>query len=544
MSQVEAIDRFRRQLVVATGRYVKILQVDGQIAIPKGESFDSVMQHIRRLVHGWLRRKKVPLSLEDVESTSWDYEDEHSARTLSIESGPEIWAMRFDDPCGQLPGRIWRVELALGNAGSDSAIALGCALSVLIPMGVTENINPSVPSIIRKISQKFGLYVDGRKLDGNPWHIDTSKALDEFLNLAESPNRTRAIIAFSESDLADPIIDFDSVASKLSGIAHVVVIDKIFTSEIFQRYGRLSVYGGSARVYRTELDLDSDNSFKHPLFTYDRWSGRAAAMLRALQFDSIQETLTNKLSDRGIPSFSIIRRVAANQRLKAVLNTPQTVESNAEFLRNLELIKSDAEGWQELAHEEEIRRKDAEIALEEARTRLWYYKARIDALEEEIASHGIETDLVENFPNDFEGLQDWSEKTLAARVVVTHKALKAAKKSVFQDHASVYKALLHLATSYWTMRVKGGTENLKACQEREAELGLYRSQVGTAISSSRYEAQYKVTHEGRVYVLDQHLSGNDTRNPERCLRIYFCWDEDEQLVIVGHLPSHLDNSLT
>ena len=42
-----------------------------------------------------------------------------------------------------------------------------------------------------------------------------------------------------------------------------------------------------------------------------------------------------------------------------------------------------------------------------------------------------------------------------------------------------------------------------------------------------------------------HLkSGGNTRDPTRCLRIYFFWDDDEQQVVVGSLPGHLENRLT
>jgi hypothetical protein len=42
-----------------------------------------------------------------------------------------------------------------------------------------------------------------------------------------------------------------------------------------------------------------------------------------------------------------------------------------------------------------------------------------------------------------------------------------------------------------------------------------------------------------------HLkNGGNTRDPMRCLRIYFFWDDDEQQVVVGSLPAHLENHMT
>jgi hypothetical protein len=45
--------------------------------------------------------------------------------------------------------------------------------------------------------------------------------------------------------------------------------------------------------------------------------------------------------------------------------------------------------------------------------------------------------------------------------------------------------------------------------------------------------------------LENHLRcGGNTRDPKRCLAIYYFWDDDSQQVVVGWLPGHLENRLT
>jgi hypothetical protein len=39
-------------------------------------------------------------------------------------------------------------------------------------------------------------------------------------------------------------------------------------------------------------------------------------------------------------------------------------------------------------------------------------------------------------------------------------------------------------------------------------------------------------------------NGGNTRDPERCLRIYYFWDDESQQVVVGSLPGHLDTRAT
>jgi hypothetical protein len=42
-----------------------------------------------------------------------------------------------------------------------------------------------------------------------------------------------------------------------------------------------------------------------------------------------------------------------------------------------------------------------------------------------------------------------------------------------------------------------------------------------------------------------HLKpGRNTRDPTRCLRIYFFWDDEEEQAVVGWLPGHLESRLT
>jgi hypothetical protein len=44
--------------------------------------------------------------------------------------------------------------------------------------------------------------------------------------------------------------------------------------------------------------------------------------------------------------------------------------------------------------------------------------------------------------------------------------------------------------------------------------------------------------------LDMHLKKGATMDDRYSLRIYFFWDEQEQQVVVGWLPSHLETRVT
>ena len=52
---------------------------------------------------------------------------------------------------------------------------------------------------------------------------------------------------------------------------------------------------------------------------------------------------------------------------------------------------------------------------------------------------------------------------------------------------------------------------------------------------------YSVQYGGSRRPLDRHLKGGISRERRYGFRLYFFWDDESQLVVVGWLPSHLDN---
>ena len=91
------------------------------------------------------------------------------------------------------------------------------------------------------------------------------------------------------------------------------------------------------------------------------------------------------------------------------------------------------------------------------------------------------------------------------------------------------------------MKVEGGSDFQLKCKEAEAALGVRISPSGDAVDMRQYEKEYRVRWEGKQYKLDMHLAGSDSRDKRRGLRIYFAWDGEQELVVVGHLPTHLTN---
>lgn len=142
---------------------------------------------------------------------------------------------------------------------------------------------------------------------------------------------------------------------------------------------------------------------------------------------------------------------------------------------------------------------------------------------------------------DLSGLADWSLKN-TDRITVLSRAINGAKKSIYENPAAVYAALETLAGPYRDYRMaKLDKAGLNAAF---AAAGVqFAGSVGSNVAGSHGD-DYFVTWSGRRRFLEFHLGKGGGRDERYCMRIYFFWDDETQQVVVGSLPSHLNNSLS
>ena len=122
---------------------------------------------------------------------------------------------------------------------------------------------------------------------------------------------------------------------------------------------------------------------------------------------------------------------------------------------------------------------------------------------------------------------------------LANRAYQGVRKSGYHEPQFIYKVLLLLRDYYVPMRVDGTPERRRAYELELAILQLEESATGDAV---KYSADlYSVQYGGARRVLDRHLKGRDSRDRRYGFRLFFFWDEEVQVVVVGWLPSHLDN---
>jgi len=466
-------------------------------------------------------------------------------------AGGELWAARLRYPDETLPGRLWRVELTLARRGSELRFGLKLDLASREDDPVVEL---AMPRIVRYVVDRFGLRLGASRLATRPQRWSTGAALADHL---VHPDRLVPAIVFARMgpgeqpwhDLVDP----ERLADRLAGLAEVHLLSAKLGFELKDALGKVwGCYNGAVRLYRAPLRPDADSPLRHPLFLPDRLA--AWAFENEVPFEVHlgrlvgRESLGPAPEGLDVPTFA---RVQERQR-EARLAAARAAGDTAEKLLGLadEEIRALRQRLEELERERSARETDLEDLLAEAErerdqalSELHATRARIARLEERLRQARVELDAEVPELASYDELADWADRHLAGRLVLLPRAIREAKDALFEDVGLVGRALLYLAGPYRDVRLRGRGAAGEAHDRALEALGLVNDAVGE--DATYHRDRFRVDWRGQKRLLDQHLkNGGNTRDPKRCLRIYYFWDEGEQLVVVGSLPGHIRTGAT
>jgi hypothetical protein len=335
------------------------------------------------------------------------------------------------------------------------------------------------------------------------------------------------------------------------GIAHVVILPSPLSFELTDQVGKEhSVFSGAVRSYFPGFVVEDRMPRKHPLALPARigdWAGGGAKAFEDLLVRRAYEHSTRRpdLEDR-LPSFTRVRKIALGRRQVDLERggDQQAIIINLQA-QNQELNR-EAETWEALATEEINQRTHIQGEVDQLRAQNEWMRTELDRLRFELQKlTGSRADAPVPFPTDLGKLAEWAHQAVPGRVTLLPRAIKAAKQGLYREARHVFNALLLLANEYRDMKIHGGPERKSSFERALQESGL---RCEPTFSGSRYGEfgdTYFVDWAGQRKLLDMHLkNGGNTRDPTRCLRIYFFWDDDEQQAIVGSLPAHLETRLT
>ena len=468
------------------------------------------------------------------------------AAGVSIDFGEgEYWAVRCDDPDKAVPGRTWTTEVSLARHGEHSKFGIRL---IVATSEAEPSYSPSIPSIVRQLCESPGLSRNGRVLSPAPIVIDTADKLDGFIDLLLDPRRKNPVFALSldedETDPAKAQIDAHNVAARCLGIAHTVVVTGPQAFQLSDTLGKaFSVFRGAVRTYRPGMSLD-DDPFRHPLAMaaqIKEWQGVGpAAFVNTLVWTAARNSSISNDEARDLPPFTKAKQIALQTQRELAQNESDYPALLALADGELSEKQREIESLESMLIEEEQKRQEAESRANELASANVFLRNRVIELEK---GHGSGAVLGSNqLPTQYDEIPDWVEKTYPGRVRLLSRAVRDLKDAQFEDVELVVKSLSYLGGCFWRMKAEGGMELVSENVRVLAELGIKNEPSG-AEHLLREQGDTFLVHwgaSGRKRLLDMHLkNGGNTRDPARCLRIYYFWDDETQQVVIGSLPAHL-----
>lgn len=540
----------RRPLI----RYVA--QITGDLPVTQDRSTEDVAKLAQDIILNWIYGKARDVipgrdagNPIDGETFSLDSIPGHKFEAVRIDN-PTVWASKIEHP--DEFGRTWTVEAEI--ACIEKRALFGVRSYVTTVGEFDAPLTPSIPRFTRDIINRIGLLDADQPLRDTPWHLENSEDIELLYRLLQNPRRSLPVVLVTETHRTErnsqnttTLIDARRLARMATGLAHIVSLPYDLGYEWTERVGKeWSAFLGAVRTYRPNLTWSYDELHQHPRATQDRI-----------------------ISWRSEPTESIkaFTRFLVNQLYYDSVNAPGWRDRFAPFnevkLKSLELNKQDTAELQQLREEyqnqvesalseaitEEQRRREAEEELNRIKAENYNLQWQNDQLRAQIeSSTGYSSDENIELPECLDDLDSWSEKYLSGRLFLHPRALRAAKKSFYENTPLIFKSLLLLANEYRNMRLSNSDKHMK--EKFDGKLKQLELELQPSISGQRAgeEGDTYFVHfppnQQQKRLLDLHLKKGASKDQRYCLRIYFFWDDETRQVVVGSLPGHLDTRQT
>lgn len=502
----------------------------------------------------WLnKRAGRPLPKEAWQHHSFEISEIGAQRTAAIAlEKPRYWAARLDYSCGEVASRIWTTEVGVGVL-EDGDVLFGTRL-VCSARSADTAIERTIPGFVKAVMATGQVELDNIELQTTPRLLSTESDVLGLVDLLEHPGRQGDVVVFSlpegSTNHEETIIPAQSIHESIRSVAHVFIVSGPASYLLTDAVGReLSVFRQAVRIYRPGFLSWVAQPRNHPLALQSRvgdWDNKGPSAFSTWLVDQV---LASSVRPHGredrLPSFNSVRQWAAQ------IERQQLRDAGGSDAEMIELYEEDnhrlRKELQELedlySQQLQMLTSEREAAIQEANTAktLSFQRAqRIRQLGDKLAK--LDGKRVTPIPDSLEEFEAWCTDNLPGSVEVMGRARQAVRKSGYFDPAFIYRSLLLLRDQYVPMRIDGTRERHTEYQLALQELQLEDAPTGDGIkyASDTYSVQYG----GIRKQLDRHLKGSNSRDRRFGFRLYFFWNDEDQVAVVGWLPTHLDSKLT
>jgi hypothetical protein len=509
----------------------EILRVSALLA---GDNPDEAIGIARRAVLQWAQNRttgKLPEEAWKHESFDHISGGRNCSAVRLLSDTDDIWAIRVEDPDKQVAGRIWTSEIAVLRDGAGGRFTLRLTVGSPEPR---LDVEPHVPGVVLQVIETPGLAAGSfKRLPAKPVTIRSQNDVNLLIDALLDPSRRLPIIVLSVATEAageyQPSFDAKELARACSGLALVVVLPARFSWNLTYRFGkRLSVYEGAARVYLPGFTEDANPFGGHELVLPRQAVGDAEGLKR-LRWIAATGSVRRLELGTDVLSFAQLKLRSLEQRQRELVKggaaEHEQLISAYEQVALLQEQLREAEYWQnefsKLHAQEQERAETAEAQLRAS-------GFRIQQLLAELKAAGAAPDTSTTLPSTWDDFNDWCDEQLAGRVLLAPQARDLIRKAEFEDVPQAARCLLWLANEFREAKLDGvgGTLN-----DRPIEPGIKNAHCGTD--------EFEIEWQGKTQRVEWHIkNGGNTREPRRCLRIYYFWDDASQQAVIASMPTH------
>lgn len=484
----------------------------------------------------WVQNKAIGALPEE----AWQFQDFErlsSGRSCSavhlLAGATDIWSLRVEDPDKTVAGRTWATEITVGSIDGDSLSQFTLRLLV----GTSESslpIEPHVPGVVRQIIQSPGLWSGEYRLTDKPLFIKADKSA-VLVNALLDPARKLPIIALSIPSSASsikPQLDAKTLAEACAGMAIVAVLSPEVSWSLTEKFGKqLSVYEGAARVYLPGFSEDANPFGGHELLLPHRFLSERAAdsALARIRWIAANGSVRRLQLGKDVLAFAALKSQGLQKKQLSLQNVGASEREQLEAA-NERINLLERELAESINYEQQFSdlHQDAEHRAETAEAQWKAATFRIQQLIEQLRTSGVAPDAKIVLPEDWQEFANWCDTNLAGRVVLAPQARRYLRSSEFEDIGLAARCLLWLANDYYA--VKTG-DNEGSLRDYVLEAGVMNAHCGSD--------DYEIEWQGRKHTVEWHIkNGGNTRDPTRCLRIYYFWDEVALQAVVATMPAH------
>lgn len=511
---------------------------------------NEVLQAAAKIALDWCDKKISGKLTDQMYALKSDKLDHHGLEFIHTVSSFEegFWSarVRYVDRDREqkraVAGRTWTAEIVVRR--QRDKVRCGIQMFMATRPGVDTNLTYDRPSLVDDLEQGLGI-TDGGKVSPNY----TSFTAESLLQFAGWPARVRPLVILTETKERDHGFQFGLEAKRLAeqmlGIGWVVALKGQETNSWREVAGvRWAVSGGAVLVLRPGWDRDKDEFRKHDWYPPDRiaqWEYRGEfceegfrkflAEKCARDLCKVHFDLSSELQFDRVLAEDVSRRRELAEHGELL---PIAEEENANLKAEIESLRNQFNSTASELDETRNEKLELEDSLFTVRQQLKHWR--------DIAEKRTPSTQPDAEPTTLTEVIKWCGQ-FEGKLVLHPRARRTLKKGSYEDVPNVVGAIRCLAEEGYEYHT-GSSGAKEKFESKCDELGVKFAHTITDSRAGQEGDIYFIQHNCQRMKLEFHLTKGTDRDPRNCLRIYYSWDDEEKVIVVGSLPEHLDNSLT